>query len=603
MKVTPHMKHWRIPIKLVSVAGLGLLVAIALGSVLYLGFSVASKNTNQLLSEKIEATLNAIAARVDKHLQPVERQAVQIARAFESGELTLDDPEKLQSFFSGFFSAASQVSAVGLLKPNRRMSAITRQTMTLNDGPWPGREPLSALFEDIAEDRKSRWKPPIWSVRLQQSIATYYTPITAQGQFVAVLVQTVPIAELSRFMSEETYLDGVPFIYYADYKLIAHPKLISWSPATAPQGNTSINISEIGETLLEDLLATPGNKPRILSNLKNTAGKHVERDNRDYLIFTRSITRYGEEPWTLGLYIDARAEGDTVQRLFQTLLVAVGFLILTVGVAIYAGILFSRPIRSLAGSMELVRQNKITEVKDLPPSNILEFDEAAQSFNKMIVGLRERDLIRQTLGRYVPAEVAESLLKKNGVLPTEEAIATVLFADIEGFTYLTENLGPEGIVALLNAYFSDMVEIIERHGGVVTQFQGDAILATFNIPIAHAMHARNALVAALEMRDHSDKRRYHGHAVRARIGVNSGRLISGAVGAQGRLNYTVHGDAVNLAARIENMNKDFGTYILTTQATLDQTHGLLSQYVGETNVRGQSTPVKLYTLPEQVLPI
>jgi class 3 adenylate cyclase len=319
---------------------------------------------------------------------------------------------------------------------------------------------------------------------------------------------------------------------------------------------------------------------------------------RDYLVFTRPITRYGEVPWTMGLYIDALAEGDTVRRLIRAFIAAVGFLILTLIVAMYGGVRLSRPIRSLASAMSQVRENKIKDIADLPRNHISEFDEAAQSFNEMVVGLRERDLIRQTLGRYVPEKVAESLLKEDGALNTEETVATVLFADIEEFTNLTENLGPEGIVNLLNAYFSAMVNIIERYEGVVTQFQGDAILATFNVPLKNPQHAANALKAATEMRACFFTQEFAGHNLRARIGVNTGHLIAGAVGAEGRLNYTVHGDAVNLAARIESLNKIYGSYILTTQSTIDLTDGIIYNYVGETTVRGQTTPVKLYTLPE-----
>ncbi|MCP4431255.1 MAG: HAMP domain-containing protein [Gammaproteobacteria bacterium] len=598
MIATGQKTPFRAPIKWVAVLGLGLLVAISLGSVLYIGFSVATKNTNELLTDKVESTLNAISSQVDKHLRPVEHQAVQIARSFESGDLTLEKKDRLQSYLLGFLSAAPQVSAIGFVKQDKRMIAITRQDMQLFEGPWPGRNSFSQVFQKVIIDKKSRWEPPVWSAKLEQSIATHYMPLYVDGQFVAILVQTVPISKLSRFLSDETYLHGVPFIYYDENKLIAHPMLVSWRPLDAVDGASIVTIPDIGEAVLEDLLAAKGFKPEILSDLKDTQSKFVEMGERDYLVFTRPITRYGEVPWMMGLYIDARAEGDTVRRLIRAFIAAVGFLILTLIVAMYGGVRVSRPIRSLASAMSQVRGNKIRDIADLPRNHISEFDEAAQSFNEMVDGLRERDLIRQTLGRYVPEKVAESLLKKDGALSTEETVATVLFADIEEFTNLTESLGPEGIVNLLNAYFSAMVNIIERYEGVVTQFQGDAILATFNVPLKNSQHAANALKAATEMRACFLTREFAGHNLRARIGVNTGHLIAGAVGAEGRLNYTVHGDAVNLAARIESLNKIYESYILTTQSTIDLTDGIIYNYVGETTVRGQTTPVKLYTLPE-----
>jgi len=340
----------------------------------------------------------------------------------------------------------------------------------------------------------------------------------------------------------------------------------------------------------------------MLKNLQKSSGKIVEINSQDYVIFTRSILRYGPEPWTLGLYLVTRAPADIMTRLTTALVTGILLLIATVSFAMFGGSRLSRPIRALAAAMLRVRDGKVANVPDLPRSPISELDDAAQSFNDMIKGLRERTLIRQTLGRYVPESIANTLLKDGGRLETEEAIATVLFADIEKFTNLTESLGPEGIVEFLNAYFNDMVEIIERYDGVVTQFQGDAILATFNVPVKDPNHALNGLNAALEMRTKCQTSTYGGESVRTRIGVNTGYLIAGAVGARGRLNYTVHGDAVNLAARIENLNKVYGTYILTTQSTVDLCLGINVVYVGETTVRGQTSPVKLYTLKESNIP-
>ena len=141
-----------------------------------------------------------------------------------------------------------------------------------------------------------------------------------------------------------------------------------------------------------------------------------------------------------------------------------------------------------------------------------------------------------------------------------------------------------------------MVEILERHDGVVTQFQGDAILATFNVPITNTAHATNALNAALEMYEAVCNREFAGERLAIRVGINTGTVVAGAVGAEGRLSYTVHGDSVNLAARVEALNKDKATSILVTENTAKLTQGFSLSFVGETTVRGQSTPISLYSL-------
>lgn len=592
----------RVPLKHVAVVGLGLLVALAISSVLYIGFSVAMKNTDELLSGQVEIALDYISEQVDSHLQPVELQAVEMARAFERGSVSLDDPEKLETFLSGVLSASPQVSAIGIAKPDRTLTSIIRRDMKMREGPWPKAKGFEPLFANRSENEGMQWETPIWSEILNQIIATLHIPLHHNERYLGALIQTVPISNLSRLMSEDTGELGVPFISYGASQLIAHPRLINWSPkikGDRQDGLPLATIKAVGDVTLDDLLNSPGHDLKIITGLKRSQGKVVRSDEREYILFTRPISRYGSVPWTAGFYLAAESAGDTVERLMVALVTGLGFLVLSVGLAMYAGSRLSNPIRSLASAMQQVRDGNIADVNKQPHSRILELDDAAQSFNDMVLGLRERDLIRHTLGRYVPKKVAESLLKENGALATEETIATVLFSDIEGFTKLTETLGPEGIIGLLNAYFNDMVEIIERHDGVVTQFQGDAILATFNVPINNDKHARNALSAAIEMRDHFGSKKFAGQNLRARIGVNTGHLIAGAVGAQGRLNYTVHGDAVNLAARIENLNKEHGTHILTTQSTLEQAENFNGEYIGETTVRGQTKPVKLYTLPSK----
>ena len=133
---------------------------------------------------------------------------------------------------------------------------------------------------------------------------------------------------------------------------------------------------------------------------------------------------------------------------------------------------------------------------------------------------------------------------------------------------------------------------------MVTQFQGDAILATFNVPVPDPNHAANALRAALDMQSAARRREFAGRRIGSRIGINTGRLVAGAVGAKGRLSYTVHGDAVNLAARLEALNKALGTRILVSAATAARVEGFDLEPKGEVDVRGQSGRVAVYGLAD-----
>lgn len=210
---------------------------------------------------------------------------------------------------------------------------------------------------------------------------------------------------------------------------------------------------------------------------------------------------------------------------------------------------------------------------------------------------RLREAVVEQLGRYVPEAVATSIIRDHRTLEPKRTLATILFADIEEFTRISEGLSPENVVTMLNEYFPAIVEPVIRHGGVVNQFQGDAVLVTFNIPLPDPNHADNAVKASQDIQQIVSERTFAGVRLRTRIGINTGQVVAGNVGSDSRYSYTVHGDAVNSAARLEQLNKELGTYTLisaTTKALLQHDYGLRS--LGTVPIRGKQDGLGIYTL-------
>lgn len=225
---------------------------------------------------------------------------------------------------------------------------------------------------------------------------------------------------------------------------------------------------------------------------------------------------------------------------------------------------------------------------------------ARQTVRAHIEADRERHSISELFGQYVPPAVADALVKRRGLLEPVEREATVLFADIAGFTALTESAGPTRTVRVLNAYFDAMTEVIGRYKGVVTQFQGDAILATFNVPLEDREHAANAVRAACEMLAITDSSTFDAARLQIRIGINTGPLVAGSVGGGGRQSYTVHGDCVNVAARLEAMNKTFETRLLVSESVSAAVASKMDlRKIAETSVRGLASRLHVYTIGEQ----
>ncbi len=215
---------------------------------------------------------------------------------------------------------------------------------------------------------------------------------------------------------------------------------------------------------------------------------------------------------------------------------------------------------------------------------------------------QEKRRVKQLFGRYVSPDVFERLLDDPSLaaLGGERREMSVLFSDIRGFTSVSETGNPEAIVAQLNEYFGRMVEVVFRNGGTVDKFVGDMVMALFGAPVADARHADHAVATALDMvrelEDLNATWRAEGRpALGIGIGVNSGEMIAGNIGSARIMSYTVIGDAVNLGARLESLNKDYGTRIIISAATRERlTAPVDFTPLGEVVVKGRAAPVHIW---------
>jgi adenylate cyclase len=208
-----------------------------------------------------------------------------------------------------------------------------------------------------------------------------------------------------------------------------------------------------------------------------------------------------------------------------------------------------------------------------------------------------RSRIQRIFGRYVPTLVAEQLIDA-GQLAPQQREASIMFADIEGFTRLSETLPPPQVIGLLNSFFGAATEIVDEHGGVVVNHVGDALIAAFNAPLpidghpARAVRTARALLSLVSAHD------FEGHRLRLRIGVATGPVAAGAVGGAERQTYTLYGDTVNLAQRLEALNKEYQTSCLICGATFSAARSDIPDAVaiGNIQVRGRNRAVEVFAV-------
>ncbi len=221
---------------------------------------------------------------------------------------------------------------------------------------------------------------------------------------------------------------------------------------------------------------------------------------------------------------------------------------------------------------------------------------------RFVVADKDKRYLRQAFGLYLPGPIVDRLIAsaEPPALGGETRDLTVLFSDIQGFTGIAEGLGPEAVVSFLNRYLSIMSDTIEAHGGFVDKYIGDAVVAVFGAPLDDPDHARHAVEAALACQRNLAARQGEmglpgDQIVATRIGINSGEMLVGNIGSARRFNYTVMGDAVNLAARLEGANKVYGTSVLVSEETR-RLAGVAPPFreIDRIRVLGRGQPVTVY---------
>jgi class 3 adenylate cyclase len=591
------MTHrFRIPITTITVFGASTLLTVTVGIVLYLGFNQAANSTRQLWADQAGSLINAMEQSLEFQLRPIRYQSEWIAKDIhELSNLALFD----KTVF-GALAATPQVAGAVIVTADGHSRRWLRSPMKIIDENWSNRPEIVQWLEAVKTQGGPSWRAPIWAEQPVGSATLLHDiPIRDEaGRFIGAFAQIVPIAELSSFLSS-TYADTglTPFVLYDRQFVLAHPMLINAVFSSDTQQQPLSPIDAFGDIVLSRIWTPDEPMPFISKLLIDTQASGVFWGDVFYLFVYRDINRYGKAPWTIGAYINTSLQNSgELRRLGEALLAGLAVLVVAIAASVFVGRKVSNPIKAIVQAAHSVESGQFESVLQLPGSRIRELDDAHSAFNNMIQGLNERRLIRETLGRFVPEEVASSLLAGGGQIKPQQVVATILFCDIESFTQMTESLGPVKIVDVLNAFFSAMVVVLEKHGGVVTQFQGDAIMATFNVPVANADHATNAVLAGQEMLSQVAAQKFAGETLAIRVGVNTGPVVAGAIGAEGRLSYTVHGDAVNLAARLESLNKDYGTRLLVSENTKKLVQEIEFNQVGESRVRGQAQSILLYTL-------
>jgi adenylate cyclase len=253
--------------------------------------------------------------------------------------------------------------------------------------------------------------------------------------------------------------------------------------------------------------------------------------------------------------------------------VLLGMAVLALGCIIIAhqlSLYIRRPLHDLVEMVEQIEKGDLTvHARDFGKDTV---GRLGSALNHMVHGLLERDRIKELFGRYVTTQISDEVLKGSVDLGGESRNVTILFSDIRDFTSMSEQMTPTQVVSFLNEYFSEMVEAVFEHGGVLDKFMGDGMMAVFGSLGQIPNHPRRAVMAALRMKAllakiNGERNMAGKPPIQIGIGIHTDDVIVGNIGSRKRLEYTVIGDGVNTSSRVQSLNKEFGTTILITETT------------------------------------
>ncbi|MFO7584818.1 MAG: adenylate/guanylate cyclase domain-containing protein [Anaerolineales bacterium] len=325
----------------------------------------------------------------------------------------------------------------------------------------------------------------------------------------------------------------------------------------------------------------------------------------DQLLAGRSV-RLGNQ--TIGAILTGLNTAELDEKIstitWQGIVLALAALVLGILLTILLSRELTHPLIALTYSAEQMANGNL-EVRVQPASQD-EIGRLAEAFNQMAVGLQEREWLRDMFGRFVSHEVADAIRHGRVKLEGEYRVVSVLFCDIRDFTNFSERHTPQEVVGMLNEFLPVVVQAAQKHGGMVNKFGGDSTLIIYGAPRNVEESAYRAIMTALEIRagltELNKRLTQKGEpALRVGTGINTGVALAGAVGPRERQEYTVVGHTVNLAARIDGLNKQFPTYDILVSGGTYEALGLRkdefeTRSLGQIPIRGQHDPVEVLAI-------
>ncbi|WP_455381910.1 cation:dicarboxylate symporter family transporter, partial [Salinispira pacifica] len=625
----------RISIRASLVVLLGSLIVLTGGVMLGLLYSGEKRGLYILADKMVKGISDQVEQRTLNYFSPAERSNRRMKYLVESGLLAIDSQTGLLAalrdevvnnpeFASAYFADPRGNFFMVKRMPDGSLSTrVIRRTDQNVIVHWQHGNPYyDSVFPDSVESLQTGYDPRSrgWYQAAAQTDSLIWTDVylfasdnmlgisnavsvhSPDGELKGVLAVDIGLAELSYFLGTlDVSREGTAFILNNKSEIIALSTRRGDDLSALFAGPRAQGATAPANLVLADASENSTVRASYLAHLRTEEKSSFFTFRADDTTYLSTYSAFPENRyfnWTIAIAIpEAQIMGEINRTNTIVLYAAILIILVSIGIGINFSRAITFPLGRLSREMERIRNFDLLGDEEIG-SRIREIHTMTQSFLNMKQGLR-------AFNKYVPSKLVAQLLElgQEPRLGGQSKELTILFSDIKGFTSISERLPPHRLVDELAIYFTTLSNIIMKNGGTVDKYIGDAIMAFWNAPADSPNHAEAACRAAIAMNRalhdlrHTDRGDTSIFETTTRLGIHTGEAIVGNMGSSERLNYTVIGDNVNLASRLEGLNKYYGTEIIVSDSTLSGAHGsVVARLLDRVAVKGRTAGIEIYEL-------
>ncbi len=579
------------------------LVLLSAGTILTLDVLSKKAIFSEMASRAVARSLAGLELALEKELNAAVEQADYIADAVRAGEVDFVDRERFEAFVEGSFAAAPQIDALAVSNADGKVFGIARGSYGELKSKWfqiASGSPLSRLAEESRLRRKPYWGRPAYNAASEDTLMNLRVPIWRKDEYLGFVTIGISTEALSIFALE---LSDPPrstvYVLYGEDKILAHMYLITAS-AKRTADNPLLKVDEIIDPVVGRLGEAVPWRVADVTLPEGAELLRLDAAGDDYILIQKTMNDFADQPLTIGAYSTASSVVSALKAVYRSIAISIALLVAALIISVVISRMITRPVRETSDSVATIATLDFERVAPLRHSMIKEVDDLANSFNAMLVGLR-------SFGRYVPQTLVKRLIRQSQVgAGTEKRQLTIMFTDIAGFSPLCEGMSPAEVAQFINRHLELVVDHIEREDGTIDKYIGDAVMAFWGAPDAvddapaRAVRAAAAIQQALAA-DNAQRQAAGLPPVRMRIGIHTGPTIVGDIGAPTRINYTVVGDTVNTAQRLESLGKEIAPEaesitLISEQVKAEIGDAFHVEMAGSFRMKGKQQEVAVYRL-------